>query len=175
MHPVYKKPKLHEGIDYKAPLGTSVLAVADGVVLISKMQSNGKGYGNYIILRHDGFDTLYAHLSKRNVRDGQIVKAGQTIGAVGSTGDSTGNHLHFGICNEFNKRDWFDPMPYLKQIKGDDELVEKGKFEINGKVVEMDRILKGGKNYVELTDICAETGQSVDYDATKKMPIIKSK
>lgn len=115
-HPITKEWKLHEGVDYPAPYGTQVVAVADGVVSISKMQSDGKGYGNYIVITHGEWDTLYCHLSKRSVSVGQKVKAGQQIGAVGTTGSSTGNHLHFGLCGSFPKRNWTDPLPNLKKV-----------------------------------------------------------
>ena len=127
LHPILKIQKLHEGIDYPALSGTTVFAVADGKVLISKMQNNRKGYGNYIVIRHNGFDTIYAHLKQRNVAPGQIIKVGQPIGNVGSTGDSTGPHLHFGLCGDFNDRDWVDPLTYLKAIGGEEMTVEEAK------------------------------------------------
>ena len=175
IHPIYKVMKLHEGIDYRAPLGTPVFAVADAKVVVSKMQGNRKGYGEYIVLEHNGFETLYAHLSKRIVQVGSKVRAGQIIGYVGTTGDSSGYHLHFGLCKRFSNKDWEDPMKYLQSIKGDDEVVEKSNFEVNGKIVQMDRILKNGTNYIEVVDLCKELGFTITYDTAKKMPIIKTK
>ncbi len=85
----------HHGVDLALPTGEPVFAVFNGTV---KLSTYGKGYGNYIIIKHDnGLETLYAHLSKRRVKVGQLVKAGQMIGAVGSTGFSTGPHLHFEV------------------------------------------------------------------------------
>lgn len=127
IHPITKVRKLHEGIDYPAPSGTPVHAVVDGKVTVSKMQDNRKGYGNYILIDHGDYDTIYAHLSARKVSAGQTVKAGDIIGLVGSTGDSTGAHLHFGLCGAFNKRDWMDPLPYLKTIGGRDMTVDEAK------------------------------------------------
>lgn len=127
LHPITKVRKLHEGIDYPAPAGTPVHAVVDGKVTVSKMQDNRKGYGNYIVIDHGDYDTIYAHLSARKVPAGQTVKAGDIIGLVGSTGDSTGAHLHFGLCGAFGKRDWMDPLPYLKTIGGRKMTVDEAK------------------------------------------------
>lgn len=83
----------HRAIDYAAALGTPVRSVGDGTVVTAGW--NGS-YGNFISIRHNGtYTTNYAHLSKINVRRGQKVSQGQTIGAVGSTGFSTGPHLHY--------------------------------------------------------------------------------
>ncbi len=118
MHPILKVQRMHDGIDYAAPLGTPIYAVRDGTVSISKMQDNQRGYGNYIVLSHSNHYTLYAHLLTRSVKAGQIVKAGQVIGTVGSTGDSTGPHLHFGVCRNFpsSAKGWVDPLPLLQSF-----------------------------------------------------------
>jgi murein DD-endopeptidase MepM/ murein hydrolase activator NlpD len=91
----------HEGIDFSAPSGANVYSVADGIVVhVGDYRKEypgvaGGGYGNYIRVRHKGYDSFYAHLSKQNVKSGDVVKLGQVIGHVGTTGNSTGNHLHF--------------------------------------------------------------------------------
>ncbi|MBI2264335.1 MAG: M23 family metallopeptidase [Armatimonadetes bacterium] len=88
--------KEHTGIDMAAPTGTAVQAFRDGEVM--RVANDPDGYGNYIDVRHsDGTFSRYAHLSAENVEVGQQVGAGSTIGAVGSTGRSTGPHLHFEI------------------------------------------------------------------------------
>lgn len=93
LHPIFKTRKAHNGIDYAAPTGTPALVVGDGVVTFAGRQG---GYGNVVKINHgSGHKTLYAHLSKIHVRHGQKVQKGQKIGAVGSTGWSTGPHLHF--------------------------------------------------------------------------------
>lgn len=93
LHPIHKTWRAHLGVDYAAPIGTSVLSVGDGVVEFSGVQN---GYGNVIIVKHrHNHSTLYAHLSRINVRKGQKVSQGEVIGGVGSTGWSTGPHLHF--------------------------------------------------------------------------------
>lgn len=89
----------YNGVDFAAPTGTPILAAADGVVIVEK--GAGKwygGYGNYIVVEHEnGTQTLYSHNSKNLVTVGDIVKQGQTIGLIGSTGRSTGPHLHFEV------------------------------------------------------------------------------
>ncbi|MBU1358771.1 MAG: M23 family metallopeptidase [Gammaproteobacteria bacterium] len=94
-HPILRSWRKHTGIDYAAPTGTAVRAVADGVVEFAGTQS---GYGNIVILKHrDNQETAYAHLSRIGVKAGQSVSQSQTIGAVGSTGWATGPHLHFEL------------------------------------------------------------------------------
>ncbi len=93
MHPILKVMRAHQGVDYGAPMGTAVRSVGDGVVDFAGVQN---GYGNIIILQHrNGYKTVYAHLSRINVRKGESVSQGQNIGAVGATGWATGPHLHF--------------------------------------------------------------------------------
>jgi murein DD-endopeptidase MepM/ murein hydrolase activator NlpD len=94
----------YNSVDFGAKTGTPVVAAADGVVIVEK--GAGKwygGYGNHIVIEHDnGTQTLYAHNSKNLVNVGDIVKQGQTIGLVGSTGRSTGSHLHFEVRGGIN-------------------------------------------------------------------------
>ncbi len=95
-----KSQGLHgfNGIDIAAPAGTPIRAAASGRVIISSSGTYGGGYGNYIVITHDnGTQTLYAHNTKNFVKVGETVEQGQTIGTVGSTGRSTGNHIHFEI------------------------------------------------------------------------------
>ena len=97
VHPVTKKRRaFHRGIDIGAPTGTPVRAAAEGVVIRSTYNRNG--YGNLIVIKHEkNLCTYYGHLSKRRVRKGQRVRKGDLIGNVGSTGASTGPHLHFEV------------------------------------------------------------------------------
>jgi murein DD-endopeptidase MepM/ murein hydrolase activator NlpD len=93
MHPLQQTLRKHNGVDYSAPNGTPVRSVADGTVDFAGWQN---GYGNVVELQHGGGkSTLYAHLSRIDVRKGQRVQQGQHIGAVGATGWATGPHLHF--------------------------------------------------------------------------------
>ncbi len=97
IHPIKKKKMMHNAVDIKAPRGTQVYATADG--LVRKVKENfkeGEGYGRYIIIDHEnGFSTLYAQLESCSVKEGQEIKQGNVIGGVGSSGQSTGPHLHF--------------------------------------------------------------------------------
>lgn len=95
-HPVTGKVRTHAGIDVGAAHGTNIYAAADGVVLVAGW--NTGGYGNYVVINHgSGITTLYAHCSALNVSAGQSVKKGQVIAKIGSTGLSTGPHLHFEV------------------------------------------------------------------------------
>ena len=92
-HPILQTWKAHLGVDYAAPTGTAVRSVGDAVVDFAGVQN---GFGNVVILKHrNNHNTVYAHLSRINVRKGESVSQGQTIGAVGATGWATGPHLHF--------------------------------------------------------------------------------
>ncbi len=95
LHPIMQTWRAHNGVDYAAPTGTPVNAVGDGVVEKAGWQN---GYGNVITLKHGGDkSTVYAHLSRIDVRQGQRVSQGQSIGQVGATGWATGPHLHFEL------------------------------------------------------------------------------
>jgi len=94
-HPVLKRWKAHHGTDFGARRGTPILAAAEGKIIYSGWMS---GYGKVIKIQHkDNYVTLYAHQSRLKVKKGKHVSAGQVIGYVGSTGRSTGPHLHFGL------------------------------------------------------------------------------
>jgi murein DD-endopeptidase MepM/ murein hydrolase activator NlpD len=97
MHPILKVAKLHRGVDWAAPTGTPVMAAFDGTILSA---GDGKGYGNVVRISHaGGLETRYAHLNafSDQARAGAAVKAGDVIGYVGTTGLSTGPHLHFEL------------------------------------------------------------------------------
>jgi len=109
-HPISGERKAHLGVDYAAPTGTPVRTVGDGVVEFAGVQ---RGYGNVIIIRHrNNQSTLYAHLSRIGVRQGQRVAQGDFIGNVGSTGASTGPHLHFEFRDNGQHR---DPLVIARQ------------------------------------------------------------
>lgn len=93
LHPILQTWRAHLGVDYAAPTGTPVRTIGDGVVEFAGVQS---GYGNVVTVNHGKENaTVYAHLSKINVQKGQKVSQSDIIGLVGSTGWSTGPHLHF--------------------------------------------------------------------------------
>lgn len=94
-HPILQNWRAHNGVDYSAPTGTPVRAVGEGVVELAGRQN---GYGNVVQIKHaNGRSTLYAHLSRIDVRLGQRIEQGQSVGAVGATGWATGPHLHFEL------------------------------------------------------------------------------
>lgn len=94
-HPILKYRRYHEGVDISAPRGTPVYATADGIV---RFAGRNGGYGNVVYLNHHyGFETRYGHLNKFVVRNGQIVKRGEKIGEIGSTGLSNAPHLHYEV------------------------------------------------------------------------------
>lgn len=116
-YPNYSDGSYHGGIDFPVSLGTNVGATADGIVVISTALRNSDGsyrsYGEYIAIDHgNGVRSYYCHLSSRSVNVGDTIKQGQIIGKSGSTGNSTGPHLHFEIRVN-NTR--VNPMPYLEQ------------------------------------------------------------
>jgi murein DD-endopeptidase MepM/ murein hydrolase activator NlpD len=109
-HPILHRYRPHHGTDFGARRGTPLLAVNDGRVSYAGWM---RGYGKVVKIRHaGGYESLYAHQSRIRVKRGQYVKKGQVIGYVGSTGRSTGPHLHFGLMK--NGR-WIDPMKVLRR------------------------------------------------------------
>lgn len=104
----------YNAVDFAAPLGTPIYAAADGVVIIEKGANKWYGgYGNHIVIEHDnGTQTLYSHNSKNLVNVGDEVKQGQNIALVGSTGRSTGNHLHFEVRGGVNP--WVGTKKFTK-------------------------------------------------------------
>lgn len=125
----------HYGIDIAAPRGTTVVAVSDGVVSKSYYSST---YGHVIFIDHsDGFETVYAHLHKRLVEEGDVIYQGEKIGIVGNTGRSSGDHLHFEI-HEGNwttsKKNAIDPMVIIGEKENffvlSDEAIEKSRYQV---------------------------------------------
>ena len=103
IHPITGVAHSHTGIDIPAPGGTSILAAKSGQVVTSAYHYS---YGNYVVIDHgNGNSTLYAHMSSRAVSEGQMVSQGQVIGYVGTTGSSTGNHLHFEVRDNYTRVD----------------------------------------------------------------------
>lgn len=97
-HPIHGDRRMHKGVDYAAPTGTSIAAAADGTVVFVKTSRGG--YGKHIKIKHNGtYSTLYGHMSKfaKGMKSGTKVKQGQVIGYVGATGGATGPHLHYEV------------------------------------------------------------------------------
>jgi murein DD-endopeptidase MepM/ murein hydrolase activator NlpD len=102
-HPIFRQWRQHNGVDYAAPTGSPVLTVGDGVVEFAGQQ---RGYGNVVTIKHGKeHSTVYAHLSRIDVKLGQRVEQGDRIGAVGATGYATGPHLHFEFKVNGEQRD----------------------------------------------------------------------
>ena len=122
MHPIYNEIRFHTGIDFSASEGTRVHSTGDGVVAFSGYD---RGYGQKITIDHGyGFKTIYAHLSKSLVRQGERVSRGEIIALSGNTGDSTGPHLHY----EVKKNNvTVNPTAYFLDENNPDKLITKQK------------------------------------------------
>ncbi|PSX03954.1 M23 family metallopeptidase [Photobacterium angustum] len=124
IHPITKKKKHHNGIDFGVPSGTPIYAPADGIVTSTKTADETNGSGNFIKLEHGmGFKTSYSHLSKILVSNQSVVSKGDIIGLTGNTGRSTGPHLHYEV-SFLNKK--IDPLPLVQyaQHKSIERLME---------------------------------------------------
>jgi len=109
IHPIYKTQEFHPGLDFPSNQGTPVYATGNGKVEFSGMDNSG--YGLHVIINHGfGYQTLYAHLSKIAVKNGEKVMRGQLIGYVGSTGLSTAPHLHYEVIKNNEK---VNPINYI--------------------------------------------------------------
>ncbi|MDR1974243.1 MAG: M23 family metallopeptidase [Bacteroidales bacterium] len=97
-HPIYKDLRLHTGIDFAGPIGTPIYSTGSGTVIEAGSPQGYSGYGILCVIDHSfGYKTLYGHMSKIVVRQGQKVKRGDLIGFIGATGDATGAHLHYEV------------------------------------------------------------------------------
>jgi murein DD-endopeptidase MepM/ murein hydrolase activator NlpD len=124
-HPILNKIRAHQGVDYAAPRGTPIKAAGDGKVILAGRKG---GYGNTVILRHgNSYQTLYAHMNgfAKGIRNGTAVKQGQVIGYIGTTGLSTGPHLHYEF--QINGRH-VDPLAQKKLMADPIANAEKAKF-----------------------------------------------
>ena len=118
-HPILGRYKMHTGVDWAAPRGTPIMAAGNGVITYADWKS---GYGKHVKVRHaNGYETQYSHMSgyAKSIKEGARVRQGQVVGYVGSTGLSTGPHLHYEVL--VNKR-FVDPMkirlPRGRVLKG---------------------------------------------------------
>lgn len=149
-HPILGYSKMHKGVDFAAPTGTKIYAAGAGK--IEKIGRHG-GYGNYIRIRHgNGYATAYAHLSKfaRGLKRGQTIRQGQVIGYVGSTGRSTGPHLHFEVMKG-NKQ--VNPLKVAQPPAS--ELAGKRLGAFEALVAEIDQAVQ---RQTERTVVAAKTG-----------------
>ena len=149
MHPIQNVWKQHKGVDYGAPSGTPIRTVGDGVVEFAGRQN---GYGNVVEIRHSNQrSTLYAHLSRIDVRNGQHVEQGMRIGAVGSTGWATGPHLHFEVKVAGQQQ---DPMIMAKASESV-ALTPAGKAEFA-------LLSRSVKSQLDVADSVRNSGASVE-------------
>ena len=122
IHPITKKTEFHTGVDIAPKVrrvdGDNLYAVDDGRVIISKVNNGGvkAGYGYYTVIQHKNFATLYAHMQKLKMKTGDMVKAGDVIGFMGTTGTSTGTHLHFEVIEgQYASKKYLDPAQFFIQ------------------------------------------------------------
>lgn len=128
MHPILKYKRMHKGIDLVAPKGTPILATANGKVVKA---AYSVGYGKMVVIDHgNGVETVYAHLKKLNVEKGQAVSRGEQIAELGSTGMSTGPHLHYEIRIEGAK---IDPLTMVEGVTNEDIKESYQKIEDYGR------------------------------------------
>ncbi|WP_052647008.1 peptidoglycan DD-metalloendopeptidase family protein [Paenibacillus terrae] len=181
IHPVDKVKRFHRGVDLViTPSNGPIKAFVAGEVLHAKMGVTGSGFGNMgnvVAVKDDtGHLHVYAHLSSVAVKVGQQVMRGQVVGNQGSTGKSTGPHLHYEVRKAYSPSfGWtqteagvVEPTQYLKdyyaQQRGeDDEQVDKAKVIVNGKSIE-DGVLINGKTYVPLRAVGEAWGATVEWD-----------
>lgn len=120
-HPILGGRRQHKGVDLAAPTGTPIYATANGRVEMAQWYS---GYGLYVAIEHGGrIETRYGHMSQLNVAAGQYVTKGDVIGFVGSTGRSTGPHLHYEVRVDGEA---VNPLPYMQGLASNDPTVGKG-------------------------------------------------
>jgi murein DD-endopeptidase MepM/ murein hydrolase activator NlpD len=121
MHPLYRIPLFHDGIDIKASPKAEIRATMDGIVV--KIVKSKHGYGNRIDIGNSyGYETLYAHLSAMYVKKGDTIKKGQVIGVIGNSGSTTGIHLHYEIRKNDNLK---DPLGYFYGYLTSDLIADK--------------------------------------------------
>jgi murein DD-endopeptidase MepM/ murein hydrolase activator NlpD len=121
MHPIYRIPRFHYGMDFTAPTGTDVFATGNGIV---KEIGRDGGYGNIVVIDHGyGYETLYGHLLRSRVKVGQQINRGDVIGFIGSSGASTAPHLHYEVMKngqKVNPQNYYfqdlNPSEYEKMI-----------------------------------------------------------
>ncbi len=125
IHPVTGKKEFHRGLDYRGKIGDPVLATANGTIEYAGYHKRS-GYGNLVIISHrNGFKTLYGHMSKLRVKTGQVIKKGDRIGDIGSTGLSSGPHLHYEVSYVQRK---LNPVPFVDwNINKYDEIIKRVK------------------------------------------------
>lgn len=161
-HPVLGFTRAHKGVDFRAPTGTPIPAAGAGRVIA---RSFNRGHGNFVKIRHNGtFETLYAHMSKfaKGVNVGTMVRQGQIIGYSGSTGLSTGPHLHYEII-----KNGVHVNPMTVKLPAIDNLDAKNKKLFMDKKAQMDSIIESLKNNSARIVRLSEIENAVPVTATE--------
>lgn len=164
-----RRRRVHQGLDIKVQIGDTIRSAFDGKVRIVKNQGRRKGYGRYVVIRHDnGLETVYGHLSKWLVIEGQNVKAGEPIGLGGNSGRSTGAHLHFEtlICGKNLDPELMFDFPN-QDVTGDFYTYRKGVYQKRdkktGRIVESaEPLYHKVRSGESLSVIARECGVSVN-------------
>lgn len=173
----YKKYGLagHNGVDWAVPEGTAVLAAESGI--ISKAAFDAGGYGNYVEIDHlNGLRTIYAHLQTTEARVGQLINAGMIVGRSGSTGNSTGPHLHFTVKVKGQEANGYkgavDPMPLL-DADAPRPPVGEGEARVTAEVLNI-RLAPGGRDVGDLLagDTLKLAGEPVTAGGVVWQPVI---
>jgi murein DD-endopeptidase MepM/ murein hydrolase activator NlpD len=150
--------RMHQGVDIAGPLGTPVYATADGVVAVAEF--NNGGYGNLVEIDHgNGLQTRYGHLSRLIAQPNEFVRRGQLIGLMGSTGRSTGSHLHYEVRIDGNA---VNPLPYIDGTNYEIALADaKSHVDMD----DVDEVAMGGP----------EAKKSSDFGDDDRAPVAKKK
>lgn len=165
-HPILGTIRPHYAVDYAAPKGTPIVAAADGVVIFAGKRG---GYGNLIEIRHENnLKTLYAHMNSfaSGMKSGKKVKRGQLIGRVGSTGLSTGPHLHFGL---YRNNVPINPLSSVKAVSKELQGKEKEKFMAVSEsfIPLLQEALEKGGNSIVANESFSLTPSEADEDSTE--------
>ena len=164
----------HKGLDIKVYTGDTIRAAFSGVVRMVKYEA--KGYGKYIVIRHDnGLETIYGHLSKQIVRENQRVKAGDVIGLGGSTGRSTGSHLHFEtrLCGvALNPAVMFDFR--AQDVTGDFYVYRKASYDHDAREATRLRGVQGNGSYNPADVHSTATAQNRQSESRQQNYAVKS-
>lgn len=185
IHPIFGNARMHTGTDLGAPFGTPVIAAYSGRVTVSDFVG---GYGLTVVLRHDEqtAETLYGHLSEIFVQPGDYIEQGEVIGRVGSTGNSTGPHLHFELRKP-SANGWVavNTSPLLQgaiaQVRQGFQLASALEAEIEAKQLALDipDYLTSGKNAVKVsadsTDTAVEANADSAQGLSKRSPLTPSR
>lgn len=165
-HPILGTIRPHYGVDYAAPKGTPIVAAADGVVIFAGKRG---GYGNLIEIRHENnLKTLYAHMNSfaSGMKSGKKVKRGQLVGRVGSTGLSTGPHLHFGL---YRNNVPINPLSSVKAVSKELQGKEKEKFMAVSEsfIPLLQEALEKGGNSIVANESFSLTPSEADEDSAE--------